>query len=290
MSSQQHPQQNARETKRVAIRSERFELLENVQSILEPAMTALGFCFLILLLLDYTSSGISSRNQAWLGTALQAIWVIFLLDFILRFAIAPAKGEFLRQNWFAALSLALPFLRPFRAFRAVRVLRSLSLVRLLGGINRGIRLLRKITRGRQFAYVGGLTVLVTLAGAVGVLYFDRDTANAPIQTFGDALWWASAMVTTINNEKYVVSTEARIIAILIRVFAVSVFGFITASIASYLIGSTEATGAKAEEDAALREEIAALRQELTLVREGLAASGRASDQPATPAPDARTTT
>lgn len=289
MSSQHHPQPNTREAKRVAVRSERFELLENVQSILEPAMTALGFCFLILLLLDYTSSGISARNQAWISTALQVIWGIFLLDFIFRFLIAPAKGEFLRQNWFAALSLALPFLRPFRAFRAVRVLRSISLVRLLGGINRGIRVLRKITRGRQFAYVGGLTVLVTLAGGVGVLYFDRDTPNAPIQTFGDALWWSAAMVTTINNEKYVVSTEARIIAILIRVFAVSVFGFITASIASYFIGSAEATEAKAEGDAALRDEIAALREELTLVREGLAASNRASDQPAAPGPNIRTT-
>jgi len=287
MSTEQHPQPNTSEAKRVAIRSERFELLENVQSILEPAMTALGFCFLVLLLLEYTSSGMSSRNQAWLGTALQVIWVIFLIDFILRFLIAPAKGEFLRQNWFAALSLGLPFLRPFRAFRAVRVLRSMSLVRLLGGINRGIRVLRTITRGRQFAYVGALTVLVTIASAVGVLYFDRDIADAPIQTFGDALWWSAAMVTTINNEKYVVSTEARIIAILIRVFAVSVFGFITASIATYLIGSTEATGAKAEGDAALREEIAALRHELALVREGPAADGRTSNRPDASTPDAR---
>jgi len=290
MSTEQHPQPNTSEAKRVAIRSERFELLENVQSILEPAMTALGFCFLVLLLLEYTSSGMSSRNQAWLGTALQVIWVIFLIDFILRFLIAPAKGEFLRQNWFAALSLGLPFLRPFRAFRAVRVLRSMSLVRLLGGINRGIRVLRTITRGRQFAYVGALTVLVTIASAVGVLYFDRDIADAPIQTFGDALWWSAAMVTTINNEKYVVSTEARIIAILIRVFAVSVFGFITASIASYLIGTTEAAGVKVEEEAALREEIAALRQELTLVREGSTANGRAPDQPTTAAPNIPSTT
>ncbi|HEV2067510.1 MAG TPA: ion transporter [Thermomicrobiales bacterium] len=290
MSSQHHPQPNTRDAKRVAVRSERFELLENVQSILEPAMTALGFCFLVLLLLDYTSTGLSTQNQERVGTALQVIWVIFLVDFIVRFLIAPAKGEFLRQNWFAALSLGLPFLRPFRAFRAVRVLRSMSLVRLLGGINRGIRVLRKITRGRQFAYVGGLTVLVMLAGAVGVLYFDRDIADAPIQTFGDALWWSAAMVTTINNEKYVVSTEARIIAILIRVFAVSVFGFITASIATYLIGSTEATGAKTEEDAALREEIATLRRELALVREGLAANGRAPDQPAEAPPNVPSTT
>lgn len=278
MSSRHHPNPDTREEKQVAIRGERFALLENVQSILEPAMAALGLCFLVLLLLDYTSTGLSARNQARLDTALQAIWVIFLLDFALRFVIAPAKGRFLRQNWFGALSLALPFLRPFRVFRAVRVLRSLSLVRLLGGINRGIRVLRKVTRGRQFTYVGGLTVLVMLGGAVGVLYFDQGIDNAPVQTFGDALWWSAAMVTTINNEKYVVSTEARVIAILLRVFAVSVFGFITASIASYLIGGTETAERDAETDLAPRAEIDALRRELVLVREALATRGNVANR------------
>lgn len=272
MSDRNHPTIDNQEAKRIAARGERFELLEHIQAILEPAMAALGLCFLGLLLLDYTSTGLSARNQARLDTALQGIWAIFLLDFAVRFIIAPAKLLFLRQNWFAALSLALPFLRPFRVFRAARALRSLSLVRLLGGINRGIRVLRKVTRGRQFAYVGGLTVLVTFAGAVGALYFDRGTRNAPIQTFGDALWWSAAMVTTINNEKYVVSTEARVIAILIRVFAVSVFGFITASIASYLIGNEETTETHADEDGDLRAEIEALRRELALVRDALMAS------------------
>lgn len=277
MSDRKHPpiDTDDQEAKRIAVRGERFELLENVQSILEPAMTALGLGFLILLLLDYTATGLSARNQAAIDTALQVIWVIFLLDFAVRFIIAPAKGLFLRQNWFAALSLVLPFLRPFRAFRAVRVLRSLSLVRLLGAINRGIRVLRKVTRGRQFAYVGGLTVLATIAGAAGALYFDRDIASAPIQTFGDALWWAAAMVTTINNEKYVVSTEARVIAILLRVFAVSIFGFITASIASYLIGTTGSSAETEErttaDHVALQSEIAALQRELSLLREALAA-------------------
>ncbi|MDQ3540505.1 MAG: ion transporter [Chloroflexota bacterium] len=282
MSRQHDHDPDIREEKRIAIRGERFELLENVQSILEPAMAALGLCFLVVLLLDYTATGLSARHQAWIDTALQVIWAIFLLDFAFRFLIAPAKGLFLRQNWFAALSLALPFLRPFRVFRAIRVLRSLSLVRLLGGINRGIRVLRKVTRGRQFAYIAGMTVLVTLAGAVGARSFDQGIENAPIQTFGDALWWSAAMVTTINNEKYVVSTEARVIAILLRVFAVSVFGFITASIASYLIGNmdsgAETAEREAEEDITPRAEIEALRRELALVREALAASGNTADR------------
>lgn len=278
MSSQHGPPRGKDEGRRVAVRHERFELLTLVQAILEPVMGALGLLFLVLLLLDYTATGLSARNQARLDTALQAIWAIFIVDFVIRFIIAPAKGLFLRQNWFGALSLALPFLRPFRVFRAARAVRSLSLVRFLGGINRGMRILRKVARGRQFAYVGGLTVLVVLGGAVAVRFFDRGIENAPIQSFPDALWWSAAMVTTINNEKYVVSGEARVIAILMRVFAVSVFGFITASIASYLIGTSETTGRNTGEDDDLRKEIAALRRELAVVRAALTTSPTAPDQ------------
>ena len=272
MSRQNKPTAGHDAARRAAVRKERFELLGQIQAILEPAMVALGLLFLVLLLIDYTVTGMSARNQAHLDAALQVIWGIFVLDFAARFIVAPAKGLFLRQNWFAALSLAVPFLRPFRILRAARMLRSLSLVRLLGGINRGMRVLRQVTRGRQFAYVAALTLLVVLGGAAGTLYFDQGIENAPIQTFGDALWWSAAMVTTINNEKYAVSTEARIIAILVRVFAVSVFGFVTASIASYLIGTQETAARISAEQASLRDEISALRQELAQVRSGPASA------------------
>ncbi len=261
--------------KRVVEVHERDELLGHVQAITEPAMALLGLGFLVLLLLDYTGSGLSASNQARIDAALQVIWIVFLVDFAVRLVIAPAKGHFLRQNWLTVLSLGLPFLRPLRLFRAARALRSISLVRFLGGINRGIRVLRTVTRGRQFVYVGGLTVLVILAGAVGGLYFDRDVEDAPIQSFGDALWWSATMVTTINSDKYVVSLEGRVIAILIRLFAVSVFGFVTASIATYLIGTAAIADGPVSKDANLRAEITALHDELSLVRKALAARNNA---------------
>ena len=258
--------------------SERSELLGHVQAVTEPAMTGLGIVFLVLLLMDFGSVRLIIAGENRLGEILNAIWIVFLVDFLVRLVIAPAKGAFLRANVLTLLSLALPFLRPLRALRAVRAVRSLSLVRLLGGINRGMRVLRRVTRGRQLAYVGALTVMVVFAGAMGVLFFDRDVPDAPVQTFGDALWWSAAMVTTINNEKYAVSVEARVIAILQRIFAVSVFGFITASIASYLIGADADERRAADERDRLAEEVRQLRVELAEFRSLLEpASGRATE-------------
>ncbi len=274
-------QPSERDEKQAIVRDQRWELAENLQAILDPVMAGLGLVFLGLLLLDYSAIELSEAASSRLFWALQAIWAIFLVEFAVRLIVAPAKGEFLRSNWLGALSLVLPFLRPLRAFRAARALRSLSLVRFLGGINRGIRVLRAVTRGRQFAWVGALTVVVMLAGAVGVRYFDRGIEGAPIQSFGSALWWSSAMVTTINNELYAVSTEARVLAILMRVFAVSVFGYITASIATYFIGTAQAEPKEGNDIAALRAEIAALRQELAAARRegGAADPNLQSDSP-----------
>ena len=258
------------------VAAERGELLGHLTAALEPVMTALGMVFLVLLVVDYADVGLVGGRRTWLDRAMQAIWAAFLVDFGLRFAVAPDKGRFLRLNWLGALSLALPFLRPFRTFRALRAgraLRGLSLVRLLGGINRGMRVLRRVTRGRQAAYLGALTVFVTLAGAVGVLSFDRGVEGAPIQTFGDALWWSTALVTTINSERYVVSPEARVIAILLRLYAVSVFGLVTGAIASYFVGrdADERRAGGAEDPEVLRRELAAARHEVALLRGDLRA-------------------
>ena len=256
--------------KREIERGERFELLHHLSAILEPAMVGLGLVFLGLLFMDFASVPLTVLGEDRLGDVLQWIWGIFLVDFLLRFTIAPEKVPFLRANWLGALSLVLPFLRPlrvFRVFRVARVIRGASLVRLLGGLNRGMRVLRRITRGRQFAFVAGLTLVVVLAGAVGVRYFDRDYANSPVRSFGDALWWSSTLVTTVNSELYVVSTEARVIALLQRLYALSIFGYITASIASYLIGADASAQGESEKEAALQDEVRALRRELAAVRE-----------------------
>jgi voltage-gated potassium channel len=139
-----------------------------------------------------------------------------------------------------------------------------------------MRIIRRVSMGHQFAYLAGVTLLVVLAGAVGAWFFDRGEPNATIHSIGDALWWSSAMVTTITNEKFVVSPEARILAILMRVYAVTAFGLITATFATYLIGQRVNPAERQDVDThslnqqieRLHEDIIRLRQELATIREG----------------------
>jgi voltage-gated potassium channel len=283
------PPEASEDEERAAARAERSELLAQIQDVLEPVMVGLGLVFLALLIVDYAGWAGSAAQAAWLNRALDWIYWAFLGDFLLRFAVAPAKGRFLRANWLTVVSLALPALRPLRALRALRgvralraarAARSLRLVRLVGGANRGMRALRRLTGGRRFLYVATLSVAVTLLGAGGALFFEREADGSPLGGFGEALWWAATLVTTINSGAEPVSFEGRAIGFLLRLYAVSVFGLITASIATYFIGrageSEAAAPAAAERDAAtaaelaaLRREVAALRAELTTGRVGV---------------------
>ena len=273
-------------------RSARFEFLRHIETLLEPLLAALGLIFLLLLLLDLSDFLSTPDARLWLDRAVNAIWAIFIVDFVARLIIAPDKRRYVRNNWLMLVLLLLPFLRPLRALGAVGVVRSLSLVYLLTGLNRGMRVVESVARGRQLAYVAALSILVMLIGAIGVLYFERGMPDSPIRTLGDALWWSAALLTTINNEKYVVSAEARTIAVLQGLFAISIFGFVTAAIASHFIdrlAEERAAGGEADdaqaasmhvELGALRRENEALREEMVMIRraiEQLAASAKGGD-------------
>jgi voltage-gated potassium channel len=209
-----------------------------------------------------------------LGTV---IWIIFIADFLLRFAVAPRKLVFLKKGWLTAVSLALPALRAARLVRLMRATRvaqsarGIRLVRVVGSLNRGMRALGNAMSRRGFGYVVTLTVLVTFAGAAGMHSFERDVPGAaPLQTFTSSIWWTAMIMTTMGSDYWPQTTEGRILALLLAVYAFTVFGYVTAALASYFVGrDAEDAEAEVAGDTSinrLREEIAVLRAELQSFR------------------------
>jgi len=199
-----------------------------------------------------------------------AIWVVFVLDFILEFALAPNKLRYLQGNYLAALSLALPFVRAVRVAGLFRVLRSVSLARIVLISNRATVALADLFSRHLFQYVVSLVVVTTTLGAAGVYFFERDNQSSPLRSFGETLWWASTVATTINAGPDPVTAEGRIVALILRVVALAVFGYVTASIASFLVGRRVEEGEPArterENVQTLVREIEALRGEVRRLR------------------------
>jgi len=250
---------------------ERHTVLSQLEGWLERPMQLLGFVWLGLLILELTR-GLSPPLVA----ASTVIWVLFIADFALRLALAPDRGHYLRRNWLTVLSLIVPALRVLRVARAFRVLRlaragrGIRLVKVVGSINRTMHALRRGMERRGLGYIVLLTLVVALAGAAGMYAFERDVPGGSLGDYPTALWWTAMIMTTMGSDYWPVTTEGRVLCGLLAIYAFTVFGYVTASLASFFIGRDAEDAGTAIADAAglraLRADIAALRLEVRALR------------------------
>lgn len=210
-----------------------------------------------------------------LAAASYAIWALFVVQFAAEFVVAPRKLHYLNHNWLTVLALALPALRVLRVVRVLRVaqlarvsrtagaLRGARLVRVVSSLSRSMRALRATMSRRGFGYVMLLTTLVIAAGAAGMYAFEPTA----FESYLSALWWTAMLVTTIGSQYWPETAEGRVLCLLLSVYGLAMFGYVTATLATFFIGrDVDERSAPASVVAALRREISELRRELRAVR------------------------
>jgi len=247
---------------------ERQEILQQLEDWLETPMLLLGFAWLALFVIELIW-GLTPLLQA-IGTV---IWIIFILDFILEFTLAPHKLAYLQRNWLTVIALPLPALRLFRFVRVLRVLntaraaRGIRLLRVITRTNRGMRAISASLGRRGFGYVVAITLVITLVGAAGMYAFESDTPDGRgLNDYGTALWWTAMLMTTMGSEYWPQTPEGRVLCFFLALYAFAVFGYLTAAIATFFIGRDaeddegEIAGNRSIE--ALYAEIKALRHEI----------------------------
>lgn len=247
-------------------RRERYSVLREIEDWVEMPMFILSLLWVALLAIDLVQG-----SGAWLETAITAIWIVFVVEFSLKFVIAPDRLRFLRKNWLSGLALLLPALRVFRVARVFQVLRygravrGLTLARVLTAFNRGLTSLKHNMGRFGFGYVMVLTVLVILLGTAGFYTFERPPEGR-ITSLGDSLWFTAMLVATTGSEYWPRTPEGRVLCFLIALYAFGIFGYITATLATLLVGqeqkSVNRSTVSPDAIEALRVEIAALREQL----------------------------
>lgn len=264
---------------REAATSERWELLRWLDRIMGGPLVVLSFVWLAILVLELVV-GTDPR----LEVLFYVVWAVFILEVAIELTIAPDRPAYLRGNWLKLVALFVPALRVLRALRALRFLRaaaavrSASLLRLITSLNRGIGALSRTLDRTRFVYVVLLTVLVIAVGSAGLFFFEAGAAGATITDYGEALWWTAITMTTIGAESSPVTPEGRVVAWLVSVYALGVFGYVTATIASHFLGLAAAPAGGRAADVLLREEVAALREEIGRLSGQLGAGGARGDQ------------
>jgi voltage-gated potassium channel len=192
---------------------------------------------------------------------------------MLRLSLAPRKAAYLKTNWITAISLLLPALRVLRFARVLRILqttravRGLRLLRVMTRTNRSMRSLAGNFKRRGFGYVVLLTAIVTFTGAAGMFAFEQNAPDTPgFASYANALWWTAMLMTTMGSDYSPQTAEGRILFFFLALYAFAMFGYVTATLATFFIGQdadddeAEIVGAKSID--ALRDEIAALRSDI----------------------------
>lgn len=198
-------------------------------------MLVLSIAWLAIVVIELGGNG--SPLLTGIGTA---IWIIFIVEFAVRFALAPAKMPFLRSNWLTLIALAVPALRiagMFVAVRAASALRGFRLVRIVGTANRSMNALRLSLKRRQAGYVALLTAVVVLLGAAGMLSFEpASEVEGGFTSYGDAVWWTVMLISSIGSAYWPVTSEGRLLTALLGLYGLGVIGYIAATFASFFVG------------------------------------------------------
>jgi voltage-gated potassium channel len=167
------------------------------------------------------------------------ICLLFFVDFVVQLMQAEDRKRYLwTWGWLDLLSSvpAIEIFRIGRVGRIVRILRVLRAVRSARMLTAAI--LERRAQSAVLAVVLMTIVLVTV-GAVSVLNFE-DSPETNIRTPEDAVWWAVATLTTVGyGDRYPVTSEGRIVGIVLMIAGVGFIGTLSGAAASWFLAPTQ---------------------------------------------------
>ena len=205
---------------------------------LERPMLFLGFVWFLVILTELVN-GMSPLLES-LGTAL---WALFVVYFGLRLAIVPNRMIFLKRNWLFILAILvsilrlIPRLQSYPLARALTATFGMQVIWMFASADQGLRSLRRAMGQRGTGYALTFTVVVVLAGAAGMLHFENDSPDPHgIHSYPKALWWVAMQITNIGSGYQPLTLGGHILCLGISIFAVAIFGYLTAVFAAIFIG------------------------------------------------------
>ncbi|GBL30793.1 voltage-gated potassium channel [Opitutia bacterium] len=184
---------------------------------------------------------------------------IFLVDVVVRWRREGWSRGFWKWGWLDVLA-SIPFDAAFRTLQLVRIYRIIRVLRALYKLQEvatGTSLTEKLLA------LPGVAFVMVLFSTTLMLEAERHAPDATIKTGGDALWWALTTVTTVGyGDTYPVTGEGRVIAAVLMLVGIALFGSMSAIITSKLILPKET---KDHEE--MRREVRALHAEIKELRD-----------------------
>lgn len=233
-----------------AVRRERFNLVEQLERLLDAPATFLAVVFVLALAAELVLSAQGEPIPAVLVWAQTAIWIFFGVQFALGVLVSPDRGGYVRRHWITAVSLLLPFFRILRVLRAARVLRAFSGVRALSAFNRAAGTLGEVLAWSRAGYPLALAGTMAVLGSATLYLFEAESATSRINDYGEALWWSLTTLTTIGAVSEPVTVGGRVVGLLVMASGLIILGYVAGVVGALLFerGRRRGPGRSAVDD------------------------------------------
>lgn len=209
--------------------------LHELGQIAEKILLILSVILFVLLICDFL---FKFDLFFFTETLYLILWVTFIIEFAAKLIISKDKGKYIRKEFFVLFIIFFPFLRPLKIFPASRW----ALVMLVEQIGDRFPIFKRL-RILEILLIS--SVLVILSADLFVLF--ETGPDSKFKNFADAVWFSVVTVATVGyGDIYPQTTPGRILAAVLIIFGVSVFGLVTATISSYFVEQNMASGRRRE--------------------------------------------
>lgn len=168
---------------------------------------------------------------------------VFLLQLTIDLFRSKNKTSYLKVHWIDFLA-SIPMIEPLRFARIFQILRVILVLR------SSKRIFRELFRNRKETTLASIILLLVLLLTIGagtILLLEHKEPGANITTGHDALWWAFVTISTVGyGDHYPVTASGKLVASLVIVCGVGVFGMISGLITSLITEPTDSQNQRIE--------------------------------------------
>ncbi len=234
----------------------RHDLVDRIEEVTKFPMALLGVAWLVIAVVVLTTDVNGSASRALVG-ALFVLWVVMLVEYLVRLVITPDTPGYLRRRWVEPVTVVVP---PLQGWHIVGIEKMTLLVH-----EGELRLESVLKHHSLFRVLIGVVVTLFLGSWLALL-FEEKARGSNIHDYVGALWWAIVTVTTVGyGDRFPVTGGGRIVAVILMLVGIGLIGVLTATVASLFI--KEHTDANREE---FKKGHADLGQQLTVISDRLA--------------------
>ena len=234
----------------------RHDLVDRIEQVTKYPMAVLGLAWLALAIVVLSTDVDSSASTLLVGSFF-ALWVIMLVEYLVRLVVTPDRPGYVRRRWVEPATVLLP---PLQGWHVVGI-EKVSLL-----LHEGELRVEAVLKHHSLFRVLIAAVVTLFLGAWLALLFEEKAKGSNIHNYPDALWWAIVTVTTVGyGDRYPVTEGGRVVAAILMLVGIGLIGVLTATVASVFI--KEHTDANKEE---FKKGHADLGQQLSVISDRLA--------------------